>query len=120
MFVLITTGIFLYFSHFNDSVVYKKYYYLWIKVMDFVLIAGYIFFTKKYLKRAFFVISAFFLMRVIWQLFEIENYYSANKPKVIDFLFVLCVLSVLVISMMPLLISFFKTIYAKRLKNGGD
>lgn len=113
IFCFVTMAIFLGYSHLYDSKFYKTMYYPWVKIMELFLIGGYIFFTRGLLRIAFIIGTIFFLIRVIWQVFELENYVLANQPKVIDILFVLCIFTILVISLLPLIIK-----YAKSHKDG--
>lgn len=85
---------FLYFNHFEQFVV-TKYYYICFKVMEFLLIFGYSFFTSGLRKKICYCISAFFIVRVVWQVFELENKFYANRPYVVDILFGLCMLCIL-------------------------
>lgn len=99
IFLCITVSIFLYWSHDVEKIFYKKYYYLWDKLKDFFLILGFAFLTAGKIKKAFWILSGFFFIRVIWQVWELENYISANQPKVIDWIFGLCVASILLIAL---------------------
>lgn len=102
---------FLYFDHF-DSELKKKFYWLWIKVSELLLIFGYNFYLRGALKKVCFVMSGFYFIRVIWQIFEISDYEAANKIAMIDILFAFCLISVISISFLS------NTKNAKRTKDG--
>lgn len=87
-------ALFLYYNHFEDSWV-NKIYYLLFKFKELVLVYGYSYFLKGKRKRICIIISWFYLVRVVWQLFELENYQYANRPYIIDLLFFVCIVSVL-------------------------
>lgn len=62
--------------------------------MEFLLVTGYVFILKGVIKKIAIIGSIFYGIRLVWQIFEIENYSYANKPYVIDYLFILCMLSI--------------------------
>lgn len=113
IFCTVTIGIFLWYSHKYDTDFYKKYYYNWDKLKDFLLLFGYLFAVKSKLRIAIIVLSSFFFLRLLWQIFELENYKEANKPYWIDILFGLCVLAMVTISVLPSILK-----YAKSRRNG--
>jgi hypothetical protein len=104
---------FLCLDHF-DSEFKKKFYYLWIKVSELLLILGYNFYLRGLLKRVCFIMSGFYFIRVIWQIFEIIDYETANKVALIDILFSFCLVSVISISLLS------QNEFEKRIKNGRD
>lgn len=97
MFCLLTMALFLYYDHFEGNQIKIKLYYLWDKSKDFLLLFGYSFFLKGKLRLSCIFISAFFLVRLVWQIWEMEDYASANKPYVIDYLFLTLMLAYVLI-----------------------
>lgn len=87
---------FLYYNHFNQEIV-NRWYYICFKVLEFLLLFGYSFFTKGLRRKICYIISAFFMVRIIWQVFELENKFYANRPYVLDIIFGFCMLCILFI-----------------------
>lgn len=87
---------FLYFNHFGREIV-DRCYFICFKVLELLAVFGYSFFTRGLRKKICYCISAFFALRVIWQLFELENKFYANRPYVLDLLFGCCMLCILLI-----------------------
>ncbi len=88
-FIVITMAIFLYLGYFSGRPVVTEYYYLWDKTKDLLLVFGFSLFLKGKRRLCCYILSAFFFARVVWQLFEVENYAAANQKYLIDLLFAL-------------------------------
>lgn len=93
--VVLTLGLWLFAAHGDFITTHANVYYLWDKVKDFCLMFSLSLFLKGRLKRVTLSVSAFLLIRIVWQIWELENYESANKPYVIDWLFILLIVSIL-------------------------
>lgn len=94
-FVVLTLGFWAYAAHGDFITKYSYYYYLTDKMKDFFLMLGLSLFLTGKLKRIGYSVSAFLLVRVAWQIWEIENYESANKPYIIDWILILLIVSIL-------------------------
>lgn len=81
-------GAFLYYNHFEENPIKQKYY-ISFKLLEFFLVVGYPILTKGILRVCGILISIFFFIRVVWQVWELEDYDSANQPYIIDILFVI-------------------------------
>ncbi len=62
---------------------------------------GYSFFVRDKLKIVVYGTSAFLFLRFIWQLFELENYPLANKPYILDILFIIDMAVIISIIIIP-------------------
>lgn len=68
---------------------YNKYYYIWAKTVDVLLLLCVLNPMKHYRKYWAFVI--FFMgIRCVWEIFAIQNYTEASKPSIIFILFLIC------------------------------
>lgn len=89
-YTLAVLALFLFYNHFENSVV-NQFYYVAFKLLELILFFGYSFFLTGIRKKFCYAISFFLLVRVGWQVLEMENYRWANQPYWIDFLFLLLV-----------------------------
>ena len=91
-------AVFLYYDHFESHPMKVKLYFIWIKLQDFLLLFGVSLFLKGKLRTIGLLASLFYFLRVVWQLFELENYVLANQPYVLDCLFLLLMITILSIT----------------------
>lgn len=73
----------------------------WNKLVPLLLMFGYSFFVKEKLKMVVYATCAFLLLRFIWQIFELENYQLANKPYILDILFIVDIIVIMFIIIVP-------------------
>lgn len=76
--------------------IYNKIYYVWAKFVDILLILC-ILNPLKYYTRQWYVVICFYCVRLIWQLFAINDYATATRPSYIFILFLICVICIMVL-----------------------
>lgn len=77
----------------------NAYYHLYNKGMDFLLICC-IIFPLQEVRYEWLCLAGFFLIRIVWDFFAIQDYARANMPSIIFLLFcadVLCVIFIFIL-----------------------
>jgi hypothetical protein len=105
----VTMALFLYADHGKLAEFKQHYYYAWVKLTALLMSTGIWSSLTGAIKTVWKWLTIFFLIRLIWQIFELEYYKAANKPYVLDGLFVVCV-GIVIIQLI--------IFYAKRSRNG--
>jgi hypothetical protein len=92
---LICLGWFYSHPYFVNDPFQSRMWHLWDKTLVALLFASHLDKKNIYLRLSVIGVVVFCLIRIIWQVFELENEVQANTPKMI---FILYIVDVLVIA----------------------
>lgn len=93
---------YLYFHNDYNTPLQAQLYYLWDKAKDFFFSGSLYFVLRGKLKKVLFLITLCMLLRLLWQFFELINYEYANRIFFLNWLFLMCCITILGINLISI------------------